>query len=67
MIERKQGRIVNIASASGQIGLGAIDCAVYGGTKGGVIAPARALAWELWPVRHNGELRFPRMDRAGKR
>jgi 2-hydroxycyclohexanecarboxyl-CoA dehydrogenase len=47
MIERKKGRIVNIASASGQIGLGAIDCAVYGGTKGGVIALSRALAWEL--------------------
>lgn len=47
MIERKWGRIVNIASASGQIGLGAIDCAVYGGTKGGVIALSRALAWEL--------------------
>jgi 2-hydroxycyclohexanecarboxyl-CoA dehydrogenase len=47
MIERKQGRIVNITSASGQIGLGAIDCAVYGGTKGGVIALSRALAWEL--------------------
>ncbi len=47
MIERKQGRIVNIASGSGQIGLGAIDCAVYGGVKGGVIALSRALAWEL--------------------
>jgi 2-hydroxycyclohexanecarboxyl-CoA dehydrogenase len=47
MIEHKHGRIVNVASASGQVGLGAIDCAVYGGTKGGVIALARALAWEL--------------------
>ena len=44
MIERKQGRIVNIASASGQIGLGAIDCAVYGGCRSGVIALSRALA-----------------------
>lgn len=47
MIERKYGRIVNIASGSGQIGMGAIDCAVYGGTKGGVIALSRALAWEF--------------------
>ena len=47
MMERKCGRIVNIASGSGQAGAAAIDCAVYGGTKGGVIALSRALAWEL--------------------
>ncbi len=47
MIERKGGKIVNVASGSGQIGVGAVDCAVYGGTKGGVIALSRALAWEL--------------------
>ncbi|MCX6000721.1 MAG: SDR family oxidoreductase [Chloroflexi bacterium] len=47
MIERKAGRIVSIASASGQIGNGATNLAVYGGTKGGVIALSKALAWEL--------------------
>ncbi|MFO8011034.1 MAG: SDR family oxidoreductase [Dehalococcoidia bacterium] len=47
MIERKAGRIVNIASGSGQIGSGAMNLAVYGGTKGGVIALSRGLAWEL--------------------
>ncbi|MCX6000722.1 MAG: SDR family oxidoreductase, partial [Chloroflexi bacterium] len=47
MIERRSGRIVNIASGSGQSGGAAIDCAVYGGAKGAVIALSRALAWEL--------------------
>jgi len=47
MIERKSGKIVSIASASGQSGLASIDLAVYGGAKGGVIALCRALAWEL--------------------
>ena len=47
MIERKFGKIVNIASGSGQSGFGAINLAVYGGAKGGVIALSRALAWEL--------------------
>lgn len=47
MIERKGGKIVSIASGSGQIGAGAVNLAVYGGTKGGVIALSRALAWEL--------------------
>lgn len=47
MIERGYGKIVSISSASGQSGVGAIDLAVYGGAKGGVIALSRALAWEL--------------------
>jgi NAD(P)-dependent dehydrogenase (short-subunit alcohol dehydrogenase family) len=47
MIERQSGKIVNIASGSGQSGGAAIDCAVYGGTKGAVIALSKALAWEL--------------------
>jgi len=47
MMERRYGKIVNVASGSGQSGLGAINCAVYGGAKGGVIALARALAWEF--------------------
>ena len=47
MIERRSGKIVSVASGSGQIGSGAINLAVYGGVKGGVIALSRALAWEL--------------------
>jgi 2-hydroxycyclohexanecarboxyl-CoA dehydrogenase len=47
MMERRYGKIVNIASASGQSGQAAIDLAVYGGAKGGVIALSRGLAWEL--------------------
>ncbi len=47
MIERRYGKMVNVASGSGQSGLGAINCAVYGGAKGGVIALSRALAWEF--------------------
>jgi 2-hydroxycyclohexanecarboxyl-CoA dehydrogenase len=47
MIERKGGKILSIASGSGQVGIGGINLAVYGGAKGGVIALSRALAWEL--------------------
>ena len=44
---KKGGSIVNIASISGHVGQ--INHAVYGGTKGAVIALTRALAWELAP------------------
>ena len=44
---KKGGSIVNIASISGHVGQ--INHAVYGGTKGAVIAITRALAWELAP------------------
>jgi len=47
MMERKQGKIVNISSGSGQTGLAAIHLAVYGGAKAGVIGLSRALAWEF--------------------
>mgnify|MGYP000975609790 CR=1 FL=1 len=47
MIERRYGRIVNITSNSGINGVAAINTAVYGGTKGGVMALSRALAWEF--------------------
>jgi len=43
------GVIVNIASVSGHIGQ--VNHAVYGGTKGGVIAMSRALAVELAPFK----------------
>jgi len=47
MIDRKDGKIVNIASVSGHSGFAAYNLAVYGGAKGGVISLSRALAWEL--------------------
>jgi NAD(P)-dependent dehydrogenase (short-subunit alcohol dehydrogenase family) len=43
----KGGTIVNVASISGHVGQ--INHAVYGGTKGAIIALTRALAWELAP------------------
>jgi NAD(P)-dependent dehydrogenase (short-subunit alcohol dehydrogenase family) len=43
----KGGTIVNVASISGHVGQ--VNHAVYGGTKGAIIALTRALAWELAP------------------
>jgi dihydroanticapsin dehydrogenase len=42
---KKGGAIVNVASISGHVGQ--INHAIYGGTKGAIIALTRALAWEL--------------------
>lgn len=47
MIEHRYGKIVNISSGSGQAGSAAMNLAVYGGAKGGVIALSRGLAWEF--------------------
>ena len=47
MISRRWGRIVNITSGSAVNGAGAVDHAVYAGTKSGVNGLTRALAWEL--------------------
>lgn len=44
---KKGSTIVNVASISGHVGQ--INHAVYGGTKGAIIALTRALAWELAP------------------
>jgi len=44
---KKGGTIVNVASISGHVGQ--VNHAVYGGTKGAIIALTRALAWELAP------------------
>lgn len=49
MKERKSGAIVNLGSVSGHVGQ--IDHAVYGSTKGAIIALTRALAWEVAPHR----------------
>jgi NAD(P)-dependent dehydrogenase (short-subunit alcohol dehydrogenase family) len=42
------GVIVNLGSVSGHVGQ--VDHALYGATKGAVIALGRALAWELAPL-----------------
>jgi 2-hydroxycyclohexanecarboxyl-CoA dehydrogenase len=47
MVARRWGRIVNITSGSAVNGAGAVDHAVYAGTKSGVNGLTRALAWEL--------------------
>lgn len=47
MKERRRGAVVNMASVSGHVGQ--TDHAVYGATKGAVIAMTRALAWEVAP------------------
>jgi len=53
MKKQKSGAIVNMGSVSGHVGQ--IDHALYGATKGAVIALTRALAWELapWNIRVN--------------
>ncbi len=47
MKRQKGGSIVNMASVSGHVGQ--TDHAVYGATKGAIIALCRALAWEVAP------------------
>lgn len=47
MKRQNAGAIVNMGSVSGHVGQ--IDHALYGATKGAVIALTRALAWELAP------------------
>jgi NAD(P)-dependent dehydrogenase (short-subunit alcohol dehydrogenase family) len=47
MIERKSGKIVNIASDAGRAGLGVKRVSTYSAAKGGVIALTRALAVEF--------------------
>jgi NAD(P)-dependent dehydrogenase (short-subunit alcohol dehydrogenase family) len=47
MKAQRGGVIVNMGSVSGHVGQ--VDHAIYGATKGGVIAFSRALAWELAP------------------
>jgi NAD(P)-dependent dehydrogenase (short-subunit alcohol dehydrogenase family) len=45
MIEQKKGKIINISSQSGQVGLP--QRAAYCASKGGVIMVAKALAFEV--------------------
>jgi cyclopentanol dehydrogenase len=47
MKRQRSGVIVNVASVSGHVGQ--TDHAVYGATKGAILALTRALAWEVAP------------------
>ncbi len=47
MVEKRYGRIINIASIYGQVGNTAIDTIAYHSSKGGVINFTRAVAAEL--------------------
>lgn len=47
MVERKYGRIINIASIYGQVGNTAMDTVAYHASKGGVVNFTRAVAAEL--------------------
>jgi NAD(P)-dependent dehydrogenase (short-subunit alcohol dehydrogenase family) len=47
MKKQRGGAIVNVASVSGHVGQ--VRHAIYGATKGGIIALTKALAWELAP------------------
>jgi len=49
MVERRSGRIVNIASVSASRGGGAIGNVLYGATKAGVVALTKGFARELAP------------------
>ena len=49
MIERKYGKIVNIASVSAEKGGGAFGNALYGATKAGVVALTKGMARDLGP------------------
>lgn len=49
MIPQKSGRIINISSASGSMGKGASNIALYAASKSGVNGLTRALAAELAP------------------
>lgn len=48
MRQQGGGAIVNLASVSGHVGQ--VDHALYGASKGAVLALGRALAWELAPM-----------------
>ena len=47
MVEKKYGRIINIASIYGQVGNTAMDTVAYHSSKGGVVNFTRAVAAEL--------------------
>jgi 3-oxoacyl-[acyl-carrier protein] reductase len=50
MIEKKYGKIVNIASVSAMKGGGVLGNTLYGATKAGVVAMTKGFARELAPI-----------------
>jgi NAD(P)-dependent dehydrogenase (short-subunit alcohol dehydrogenase family) len=65
MIERKSGRIVNIASVSAARGGGVFGNALYGTTKAGVVALTKGMARDLGPFGINVNAIAPAVTETG--
>ena len=65
MIERRSGKIVNIASVSAAKGGGVFGNVLYGTTKAGVVALTRGLARELGPYGINVNCIAPAVTETG--
>jgi len=65
MIERKSGRIINIASVSFARGGGVFGNALYGTTKAGVVALTKGLARDLGPYGINVNAIAPAVTETG--
>jgi 3-oxoacyl-[acyl-carrier protein] reductase len=65
MVERKSGKIVNIASVSAAKGGGAFGNVLYGTTKAGVVALTKGLARELAPLGINVNCIAPAVTETG--
>jgi 3-oxoacyl-[acyl-carrier protein] reductase len=65
MIERKSGKIVNIASVSAAKGGGVFGNVLYGTTKAGVVALTKGLARELGPYGINVNCIAPAVTETG--
>jgi len=65
MVERKYGKIVNIASVSAAKGGGAFGNVLYGTTKAGVVALTKGIARELGPLGINVNCIAPAVTETG--
>jgi 3-oxoacyl-[acyl-carrier protein] reductase len=65
MVERKSGKIINIASVSAAKGGGAFGNVLYGTTKAGVVALTKGLARELAPFGINVNAIAPSVTETG--
>jgi NAD(P)-dependent dehydrogenase (short-subunit alcohol dehydrogenase family) len=65
MLERKSGRIINIASVSAAKGGGAFGNVLYGTTKAGVVALTKGMARELGPFGINVNAIAPSVTETG--
>jgi len=65
MVERKSGKIVNIASVSAAKGGGAFGNVLYGTTKAGVVALTKGMARELAPLGINVNCIAPAVTETG--